>query len=131
MESKNASFFEHIFSYRSLGESSSVKWTLYPTNDSSRDQEDEFKTELRSSKSARTSTSFGPNFLTYMLESESWTYKKVVSYYEGPLWKEAIKSEVDSILQNHTWELVDLPSGSKPLGLQMNIQKEDEGKWVN
>ena len=39
---------------------------------------------------------------------------------EGPLWKEAIKSEVDSILQNHTWELVDLPSGYKPL----------ESKWI-
>ena len=34
---------------------------------------------------------------------------------EGPFWKEAIKSEVDSILQNHTWELVNLPSGCKPL----------------
>ena len=35
---------------------------------------------------------------------------------ERPLWKKAIKSEVDSILQNHTWELVDLPTGCKPLG---------------
>ena len=35
---------------------------------------------------------------------------------KGPLWKEAIKSEIDSILQNHTLELVDLPPGSKPLG---------------
>ena len=25
------------------------------------------------------------------------------------------KNEVDSILQNHTWELVDLPPGCKPL----------------
>ena len=31
------------------------------------------------------------------------------------MWKEAIKSEIDSILHNHTWELVDLPSGCKPL----------------
>ena len=39
-----------------------------------------------------------------------------MSSSEGPLWKEVIKSEVDSILHNHTWELVDLPSGCKPLG---------------
>ena len=32
------------------------------------------------------------------------------------MWKEAIKSEIDFILQNHTWELVDLPPGCKPLG---------------
>ena len=29
------------------------------------------------------------------------------------MWKEAIESEIDSILHNHTWELVDLPPGCK------------------
>ena len=29
---------------------------------------------------------------------------------------EAIKSEIDSIMQNHTRELVELPKGCKPLG---------------
>ena len=78
-----------------------MKWTLHPTNDNSRDQEDKFKIELRHSKRARMSTSFRPNFLTYMLESETWTYKEVVSCHEGPLWKKAIKSEVESILHKH------------------------------
>ena len=36
------------------------------------------------------------------------------------MWKEAIKSEIDSIQHNHTWELVDLPPGCKPLS----------SKWV-
>ncbi|PHT30032.1 hypothetical protein CQW23_30421 [Capsicum baccatum] len=31
-------------------------------------------------------------------------------------WKEAVNSEIDSILSNHTWELVDLPPENKPLG---------------
>ena len=31
-------------------------------------------------------------------------------------WKEAVNSEIESILSNHTWELVDLPPGNKPLG---------------
>ena len=47
--------------------------------------------------------SFGPDFLTYMLEREPQTFKAVNSS-DGPLWKEAIKSDIDSILQNHTWE---------------------------
>ena len=54
--------------------------------------------------------------MTYMLKAEPQTYKEVISSSEGLLWKEAIKSEIDSIMQNHTWELVDLPLGSKPLG---------------
>ncbi|GKF07094.1 retrotransposon protein, putative, ty1-copia subclass [Tanacetum coccineum] len=39
-------------------------------------------------------------------------------------WKEAIKSEIDSILQNHTWELVDLLSGCKPLGYKWIFRKK-------
>ena len=34
---------------------------------------------------------------------------------EAHLWKEVVNNEIESIMQNHTWELVDLPPGSKPL----------------
>ncbi|GKE77150.1 retrotransposon protein, putative, ty1-copia subclass, partial [Tanacetum coccineum] len=37
---------------------------------------------------------------------------------------EAIKSEIDSILQNHTWELVDLPPGCKPLDYKWIFKKK-------
>ncbi|GKA39172.1 zinc finger, CCHC-type containing protein [Tanacetum coccineum] len=43
---------------------------------------------------------------------------------EGHQWKEAITSEIDSILQNHTWELVDLPPGCKPLGYKWIFKKK-------
>ena len=56
------------------------------------------------------------NLLTYLLENEPQSFKEAMSIPEAPYWKEAINDEVESILQNHTWELVDLPSGSKPLG---------------
>ncbi|CAH9144967.1 unnamed protein product [Cuscuta epithymum] len=56
-----------------------------------------------------------PDFLTCLVENEPRTYTEAVTSTEGPMWKEAIKSEVDSILKNHTWELVDLPQGCKPL----------------
>ena len=39
-----------------------------------------------------------------------------MSSSERPQWKEAIKSEIDSIMQNRTRELVELPKGCKPLG---------------
>ena len=51
-----------------------------------------------------------------MLEAEPQTYREVMSSTKGPLWKEAIKNEIDSIMHNHTWELVDLPPGNNLLG---------------
>ena len=71
--------------------------------------------EPRRSKRQRTFTSFGPYFLTYLLENEPRTFKEAVTSLEAPFWKEAINSEVESILSNHTWKLVDLPPGNKPL----------------
>ena len=50
-----------------------------------------------------------------MLEREPRTFKAVANFTKSLMWKEAIKSEIDSILYNHTWELVDLPLGCKPL----------------
>ena len=50
-----------------------------------------------------------------MLEGEPQTFKETVNYVEGVIWKEDIKSEIDFILHNHTWELLDLPPGCKPL----------------
>ena len=43
---------------------------------------------------------------------------------EAPLWKEAVNNEIESIMQNHTWELVDLPSGSKPLGYKWIFKRK-------
>ncbi|PHT43509.1 ATP phosphoribosyltransferase 1, chloroplastic [Capsicum baccatum] len=39
-----------------------------------------------------------------------------MSSSDSSFWKEEVNSEIDSILSNHTWELVDLPPGNKPLG---------------
>ncbi|WJZ92354.1 hypothetical protein VitviT2T_011356 [Vitis vinifera] len=39
-------------------------------------------------------------------------------------WKEAINDEMDSILSNQTWELVDLPPGSKPIGCKWVFRRK-------
>ena len=80
---------------------------------------------MRRSKRQRTEKSYGSDFMTYFLEQgDPQTYKEAVISPDGPMWKEAIKSEIDSILQNHTLELVDLPPGRKPLGCKWVFKKK-------
>uniref|UniRef100_A0A2N9GZ77 Integrase catalytic domain-containing protein n=1 Tax=Fagus sylvatica TaxID=28930 RepID=A0A2N9GZ77_FAGSY len=76
---------------------------------------------LREQKRQKT---FGPDFLTFMLEDEPQSFKEAMSMPEAPLWKEAVNSEIESILQNHTWELVDLPPGCKPLGYKWIVKRK-------
>ena len=89
----------------------------------------------RKSKRRRTETSFGPNFLTTLLtelndvdeinelvvcyhffDDEPKAFEEAMSSIDASFWKEAVNSERDSIMSNNTWELVDLPKGSKAIG---------------
>ncbi|GJY79840.1 retrotransposon protein, putative, ty1-copia subclass [Tanacetum coccineum] len=81
--------------------------------DERQDHPEEEEVEPRRSKRARTEKLFGPDFVSFMVENEPTSYREAVNSSEGLRWKEAIKSEIDSILQNHTWELVDLPPDYK------------------
>ena len=69
-------------------------------NENSQDQDGEVKPKR--SKRARQKKSFVPDFLTYVLKGEPQTFKKAVNSTKGLMWKEAIKSEINSILHNHT-----------------------------
>ena len=59
-----------------------------------------------------------------MIENDPQSFKEDVSGPEAPLWKEAINSEVESILHNHTWEMVDLPPSCKPIGYKWIFKKK-------
>ncbi|GJX12773.1 zinc finger, CCHC-type containing protein [Tanacetum coccineum] len=39
-------------------------------------------------------------------------------------WKEAVQSEIDSIMHNDTWELTDLPLGCKALGCKWILKRK-------
>ncbi|KAH9736282.1 hypothetical protein KPL71_018042 [Citrus sinensis] len=129
IESRNASFFEHVFLCNSRVESRELEQFHETTleneeNDQAPEEEEEQEIEARRSKRARIEKSFGPDFLTYLLENESQSFKEAVTSAEGTLWKEAINSEVESILQKHTWELVYLPLGCKPLGYKWIFKRK-------
>ena len=87
MESRNASFFEHIFPYKSSEGPSSSKRTYETMNEDSQgqDQEQEDEDEPRRSKRIRLEKSFGPDFLTYLLENEHQSFQEAVNSLEGPL----------------------------------------------
>ena len=119
MESRNATFFENIFPHKMFCEARLQKRAFDAITSESHNRSNVELTnneELRRSKRMRISKSFGPDYLTYLLENEPQTFKEAMSSPEAPYWKEAVNSEIQSIMHNHTWELVDLPLGSKPLG---------------
>ncbi|KAK3040689.1 hypothetical protein RJ639_028385 [Escallonia herrerae] len=63
-------------------------------------------------------------------ENEPRTYSEAMSSPEAPHWKEAVNSEIESIMQNHTWELVDLPPRNKPLGCKLIFKRKMKADGV-
>ena len=81
--SKNASFFENIFPYKTREVDQFVtKQTLDDTSLNDQ-QEDESEQEPRRSKRARIEKSFVSDFLTYMLEDEPLTYNEAIRSFES------------------------------------------------
>jgi hypothetical protein len=55
------------------------------------------------------------------------TPKTIIEPFASPDaddWKEAVRSEIDSILSNETWELVDRPYGCKPVDCKWVFKKK-------
>ena len=111
IESNDAEFFEGIFPYKEKETNSSRKRLYHDEFTSLNIQNEDM--EPRRGKRMKIQKNFGPYFISFLTEDEPQTYKEAMSSPEAPLWKEAINSEVESILHNHTWELVDLPPGNK------------------
>jgi hypothetical protein len=72
----------------------------------------------RRSKRPRTAKSFGNDFTVYFVDDTPKTIVEAFASPDADDWKEAVHSEMDSILSNGTWELVDQPYGCKPVGVQ-------------
>ena len=113
IESRNASFFEHVFPCNSGEESrelqqfheTTIKGSQNEGNCEAQEEEvqkEEQEVEVRCSKKVRIEKSFGLDFLTFLLKSEPQSFKEAVTSLESALWKEAISNEVESILQKYT-----------------------------
>ncbi|BBH07178.1 transposable element gene [Prunus dulcis] len=80
--------------------------------------------ELRRSKRARVEKNFGDDFYTFLVEGDPSTYKEAVMSVDAPFWKEAINDEFQSIIQNNTWMLTNLPAGNKAIGCKWVFRKK-------
>jgi hypothetical protein len=75
------------------------------------------------SKRQRTK-SFGDDFIVYLVDDTPRTIEEAYSSLIVDYWKEAIKSEMDSIMSNGTWEVVSRAYGCKLIGCKWVFKKK-------
>jgi hypothetical protein len=78
----------------------------------------------RKSKRPMTAKSFGDDYIVYLVDDTLSTIEEAYSSPDADFWKEAIRSEMDSIMCNATWEIVERPYGCKPVGNKWVFKKK-------
>ena len=58
------------------------------------------------------------------VECDPLTYRDAIASHDSAFWKEAINDEMESIMENNTWVLVDLPLNFKPIGCKSIFRKK-------
>jgi hypothetical protein len=79
---------------------------------------------LKRSKRQRTAKSFGVDFIVYLVDDTPSSISEAYSSSYADYWKEVVRSEMDSILYNRTWEIDDCPDGCKPIGSKWVFKKK-------
>jgi hypothetical protein len=131
IESHDVTFFENIFPMKNLHSMSRLpKNVIVGTTPgpSKNFMHGEHTLELvheeidgearRRSKRQMTAKSFGDNFTVYLVDDTPKTILEAFASPDADDWNEVIHSEMDSILSNGIWELVDQPYGYKSVGVQ-------------
>src|SRR6266498_1641314 len=133
MESRDATFFENIFPMRD--ETSSSRQEFIEEDISTEPMEHNEHTLVenpeednneapRKSKRQRTAKSFGDDFIVYLVDDTPRTIEEAYSSPDADYWKEAVRSEMDSIMSNGTWEVIERPYGCKPVGCKWVFKKK-------
>ena len=134
MESRDATFFENEFPIKNTSSTSSHESILLPethepvihtdveTHVESPEEDNNIVTQK--CKRRRTAKSFGEDYIIYLMDDTSKTIEEAYLSLDADLWKEAVQSEMDSIMSNGTWEVVDRPYGCKPMGCKWVFKKK-------
>jgi hypothetical protein len=137
LESRDVTFFENIFSIKNSYDMSSLLVNviadttpepseIFDHAEHTREpiHEDIDSESPRRSKRPRFVKSFDDDFTIYLMDD---TLKTIAEAFASPdldNWKEAIRSEMDSILSNRIWELVDQPYDYKSVGCKWVFKKK-------
>jgi hypothetical protein len=76
------------------------------------------------SKIPRIAKSFGDDYIVYLVDDTPSTIEDAYSSLDADFWKEAIRSEMDSIMYNATWEVVEHPYGCNLIGSKWVFKKK-------
>nr|AAS07263.1 putative gag/pol polyprotein [Oryza sativa Japonica Group]ABF98438.1 retrotransposon protein, putative, Ty1-copia subclass [Oryza sativa Japonica Group] len=131
-ESRDATFFENEFPMKHTPSTSSQE-TVMPHehfapiehNDQTPEEnpEEDNIVDTRKSKRQRVAKSFGDDYIVYLVDNTPRTIEEAYSSPDADYWKEAVRSEMDSIMSNGTWEVVERPYGCKPVGCKWVFKK--------
>ncbi|WVZ76810.1 hypothetical protein U9M48_024741 [Paspalum notatum var. saurae] len=87
-------------------------------------EEDDSEIAPRKSKRQRISKSFGDDFSVYLVDDTPRSISEAFASSNADDWKEAVRSKMDSIMTNGTWEIVDRPFGCEPVGCKWVFKKK-------
>jgi hypothetical protein len=117
----NARFFSEIASDFTIPIESPVESFEQPSEEVLEENGNEV---LARNKRRRIAKSFGDDFIMYLMDDTPTSITEAYASLDADDWKEAVRSEMDSIFSNGTWELSELPFGCKPIGCKWVIKKK-------
>ena len=133
MESKDATFFEDIFPMKDMPSTSrqesdetpepAIPMEYYERTHDQIPEEEDNEAPVRS-KRQRIAKSFGDDFIVYLVDDAPNSISEAYASPDADYWKEAVRSEMDSIMANETWEITDRPYGCKPVGCKWVFKKK-------
>ncbi|WVZ55766.1 hypothetical protein U9M48_006388 [Paspalum notatum var. saurae] len=133
MESRDATFFENIFPMKDMHSISRFFSEITPELNAPTEvfeppheisPEEDNNEAPRKSKRQRVEKSFGNDFIVYLMDDTPTSINEAYASLDTDNWKEAVQSELDSILSNGTWELTERPYGCKPVGCKWVFKKK-------
>ena len=113
LESRDVTFFENIFPMKETSSSSSNEFIQNSGHNDSvvsfeqpleENHEKDDNEVIRKSKRQRIAKSFGDDFIVYLVDDTPRTIAEAYGSPDADYWKEAIRSEMDSIMSNGTWD---------------------------
>jgi hypothetical protein len=136
LESRDVTFFNNIFPMKNSYDMSSLPANVLA--DTSPEPSENFdhaehtaepiheaidSEAPKRSKRPRNANSFGDDFTIYFMDDTLKIIVEAFASTDADDWKEAVRSKMDSILSNETWEPVHRPYGFKPMGCKLVFKK--------